>query len=92
MKEKFRGDLKVIFPVRPNITNYQQYAFNERMKSAGLDRSGILVFELENSHYWGRNLKSIFVPKTAVIDNLLDVDLVDADPTVIEEVSYWVRI
>ena len=51
MKEKFRGDLKVIFPVRPNITNYQQYAFNERMKSAGLDRSGILVFELENSHY-----------------------------------------
>lgn len=89
-KEQFRGSLRKIFPVKPPITRIGNYVTWQRMNSAGLVNSGLLMFDSNSSQYCGRELKSVFVPKTTVINNILDVDYVDAAQTVIEEISDYI--
>ncbi|CAI2375649.1 unnamed protein product [Moneuplotes crassus] len=87
-REMFRGSLRIIFPVRPSITQIHFYSIQIRDKLSGHDNLGLMIFEEEKpKEVWGRDLDSIFLSKNTAIKKILDVDLIDAGETIMEEIS-----
>lgn len=88
-KEKFRGTLNAIFPVRPSISRIEKFYVWQQVNNAGMRNSGLLVYDSNSSYYWGRDLSSSFIPKHNIIEKLLDVDAIDEAQTVMEEVTVF---
>ena len=53
--------------------------------------SGMMVYSSSSSQFWGKDLNSVFVPKSVIMNRIMDVDYVDIDKTVIEEISDYME-
>ena len=53
--------------------------------------SGMMVYSSSSSQFWGKDLNSVFVSKSVIMNRIMDVDYVDIDKTVIEEISDYME-
>lgn len=66
------------------INSYIRYI---RLSEAGLASSGLLMHSTGSNEIYGRSVKAAHLPRSVIVDNIYNLDRIDAEETVIEEIS-----
>ena len=86
-REYFQGRLRSLFLISSPITKIQMYVNWSQLNNAGMLNNGLMIYQSSSSSYWGKDIKSSFLTKSAVVANILDVEYIDIAQTVMEEIS-----